>query len=287
MNRRQHSRQALHTSLSSKLTEVARSGRWPRIAPYTNDLLAARSAAELKHRYRHGLAHFGFVGFGFWGGRSDNRFLLTGASDLPERYGKFASQRPAAMQAVFGRFEDWQRRLDNDWKDRLIRPALECMDAPPATRPLHAALCASVMDFGSPGYQDVLIVPIDDPAAPAGSQQVRHAHLPMLAQTGSSDLVAGISLTKIFDCLYHQLSTGPAEENTVPRPREPSVHLTDREKTVLRAAAGGLTQKQIAETTGMRLGEVRYCLDSARERYGFATNIQTIVQAVRDHGWEV
>lgn len=273
------------THMDARLERVARGNRWPNIAPFVTAFLRARSTTELKLRYRRALAHFGFAGFGYWGGLPTNRFSLIGESDASERYGVYMRERSLAMKAAFERFEPKLREIDNDWKKILVRPALECTDSPPDARAIHVALCQAVSDFGIRPYWDVLIVPTESAADRGNADGRVHVHLPIQFGAGSSDLVAGISLTRVFDCLLTRLSEQTGGAGKASPGTEPRVRLTDREMTVLRLAATGKSHQQIAELTGRRRGEVRYLMTRARDRYGFATTIQTIVQAAKDHGW--
>ena len=67
---------------------------------------------------------------------------------------------------------------------------------------------------------------------------------------------------------------------------ERAVDLTDKEREVLRWAAAGKTHQDIAVITGLSQRGVRYHLERARARYGFATTQQTIVRAALDYGFD-
>lgn len=267
------------TSVDGHLARVVRDGRWPQILPFANALLRSGSLDELKREFRRAIAHFGFRGFAYWGASPDTRFSLCGTSDLAERFGPYKDDCSGAMEAVFADFEPALRARDNNWKNALRRPALECVDTPAETRPIHRALCQSAVDLDTQPYSDVLIVTTG--SAHGGGQQGQHVHLPMLTGVGSTDIIAGIALVKIYDCLAGEISDSASCTGAIPA----SDTLTPREKAVLRCAASGKSHAQIASETGIRRGEVRYCLDSVRDRYGFASTIQTVVKAAKDHGW--
>ena len=273
------------TSVDLHLSEVVRAGRWPQIGPFVAELLRSGSFAELQTQFRRAILHFGYFGFAYWGAGPTTRFSLCGMSDLSERFGKYSADCGGAMETVFRRFEPGRRARDNAWKAALRRPVLECTDAPAETRGIHIDLCRSASDLGVLPYRDVLLVPTGPCTEPGMIKRRQHIHLPLLANVGAGDIVAGIALSKIFDCLAERMiadTVAPADF-----PNGAPVELTPNEKAVLRWAACGKTHQEIAEKTGLRRGEVRYHIDRARNRYGFATNIQAIVQAAKDHDWEV
>ncbi len=271
------------TSVDRHLNDVIRSGRWPQIGSFVNALLHAESFDELHRQFRRAILHFGYFGFAYWGAGPSNRFSLCGMSDLTERFGKHTSDCGGLMATVFNRYDPALRARDNAWKGRLNRPLLECADAPAETRDIHRDICNSVRELGFAPYEDVLIVPTGTLGPSASSDERNHVHLPQLRGVGATDVVAGISLTKIFDTLAEPLVGHNSAET--PKTEVPNIALTPKEKAVLRWAAHGKTHEEIAAKTGLRRGEVRYYLEKARKRYGFATNIQTIVQAAKDHGW--
>ena len=63
-----------------------------------------------------------------------------------------------------------------------------------------------------------------------------------------------------------------------------SIYLSDIELEVLKWAAAGKSLKDIAEITGIKYRTVRYHLETARDKYGYATIQQTIVRASLDYG---
>lgn len=271
------------TSVDGHLARIMRDGRWPHILPFANALLRSGTFEELKREFRRAIAHFGFRGFAYWGASPDTRFSLCGASDLAERFGRYKSDCSGAMEAVFAEFEPALRARDNIWKNGLRRPALECIDSPTETRPIHRALCQSAVDLDTQPYSDVLIVTTG--STRGDDRQGQHVHLPMLSAVGSVDIIAGIALVKIYDCLATDIAHSNSGVGTDARTVPASDALTHREKAVLSRAASGKSHAQIARETGMRRGEVRYCIDSVRDRYGFTSTIQTVVKAAKDHGW--
>lgn len=62
------------------------------------------------------------------------------------------------------------------------------------------------------------------------------------------------------------------------------VALRAPELECIRWAVAGKTLQDIAEITGIPYRTVRYHIDQARERYGYATNIQTYIRAAIDYG---
>lgn len=272
------------SSVDQHIKEVIRSGRWPQLGTFVSALLHAESFDELHRQFRRAILHFGFFGFAYWGAGPSNRFSLCGMSDLSERFGKYSGDCGGLMATVFDRYDPALRAHDNAWKDTLHRPLLECADAPDETRDIHRDICNSVRELGFAPYEDVLIVPTGAFGPSANSGKRNHVHLPHLSGVGATDVVAGISLTKIFDTLAEPLVVQTSKEP--PATEKPDiVALAPKEKAVLRWAAHGKTHEEIAAKTGLRRGEVRYYLEKARKRYGFATNIQAIVQAAKDHGW--
>ena len=268
------------TSVDQHLSDVIRSGRWPQIGSFVTALVRAKSFDELHRQFRRAILHFGYFGFAYWGAGASNRFSLCGMSDLTERFGKHSGDCGGLMATVFDRYDPALRAHDNAWKARLHRPLLECADAPAETRDIHRDICNSVCELGFAPYEDVLIVPT---RTPGSSDERNHVHLPQMSGVGATDVVAGIALTKIFDTLAEPLIA--RNSAVTPTTKEPDIALTPKEQAVLRWAAHGKTHEEIAAKTGLRRGEVRYYLEKARKRYGFATNIQAIVQAAKDHGW--
>lgn len=64
------------------------------------------------------------------------------------------------------------------------------------------------------------------------------------------------------------------------------VRLNPKQFDCLRWAAAGKGYEDIGDIMGISERTVRYHLDNARERYGFATITQTIVQAAKDHDFD-
>ncbi len=279
------SAEPLQTSIDLHLSDVVRSGRWPQIGAFVSDLLRSGSFDELQCQFRRAIAHFGYFGYAYWGASPTTRFSLCGKSDLSDRFGKHTGDCSGLMETVFRHYEPAVRARDNAWKAGLHRPVLECTDSPAETRDIHRHLCRSVAELDVAPYEDVLLVPTSVRTGSGGRSERHHIHLPLFAGVGPADIVAGVSLAKIFDSLAQRMLVDDTAR--VEPADEPAVELTPNEKVVLRWAAAGKTHAEIARKTGMRRGEVRYHLDKARNRYGFATSIQAIVQAAKDHDWAV
>ncbi len=275
---------ASRTSVEHVLEDVVREGKWPEISRFATGLLRCSTIDELRLSYRHALSHFGFAGFGYWGADISTRFFPGGLSDLPERFGKYVADCSYLLETVFEQFDPAVRSLDDRWKTSLDRPVLTCIDPPTETRQIHETFCQSVTELGVQRHHDVLVVPTGPHGLARLPEQKYLVHLPVWSGVGASDIVAGIALTKIFDCLAFQVLARTGCRAEARFPGEP-VSLTTRECTVLRLAALGRTHAQIASECAMRPGEVRYHLDKVRERYGFATTIQAIVKAAKDHNW--
>lgn len=64
------------------------------------------------------------------------------------------------------------------------------------------------------------------------------------------------------------------------------VLLSSRQIECLRWAAAGKSYSDISEIVGIRERTVRYHLVEARERYGFSTIIQAIVQAAKEFDFD-
>jgi len=65
---------------------------------------------------------------------------------------------------------------------------------------------------------------------------------------------------------------------------ERDVTLRPQEIECIRWAVAGKSLQDIADITGLSYRSVRYQIDQARERYGYATNLQTFVRAAVDYG---
>ncbi len=66
--------------------------------------------------------------------------------------------------------------------------------------------------------------------------------------------------------------------------RQARIELRPSEIECIRWAVAGKSLQDIADITGISHRGVRYRIDQARERYGYATNLQTYVRAAVDYG---
>ena len=84
---------------------------------------------------------------------------------------------------------------------------------------------------------------------------------------------------------YHLKSRLCIDGQAPPSPEtDRAAELSAEQLRVLRWAAAGKTMQDTAAITGMSYRKVRYLMDRARSRYGFATVQQTIVRAALDYG---
>lgn len=81
--------------------------------------------------------------------------------------------------------------------------------------------------------------------------------------------------------LYFALRTAGA-----PAPMDRARPLSRVQLDILRWAAAGKSYHDIADIVGVTPRAVRYHLEHARSRYGFATVMQTVVQAAKDYDFD-
>ena len=119
---------------------------------------------------------------------------------------------------------------------------------------------------------------------PNGRIPSRHLYFLSCQTVSPEQAVLGASLGSLYSLMAGLLqpATGePANENRTPE--TPVVSLKPRELEVIRWAAAGKTLAEIAMITGLAYRTVRYHLERARKRYGYATTQQTIVRAAIDY----
>jgi DNA-binding CsgD family transcriptional regulator len=263
-------------------------------------LAEAPSWDELKLRFRDRLELYGFEGFlfdrcigmpmrdfGTWpefvalrADDQDGGDAPVIYDDVAERYGDrsndyFSAYKQASvknltddvgiriMRNIQGRrmpFLDFELADGDEWKARIR-----------ATHDIDTA-------FGTKEYVDVLRIP----------QVLRTGEkinicLPMCRSLDAGHISSGIALSTV----YFNICDGRLEPNEPPYGTDTAIveeiELRPKELEVVKWAAAGKTLQDIADITGMPYTTVRYHLNQARERYGYATNQQTIVRGAIDY----
>lgn len=134
-------------------------------------------------------------------------------------------------------------------------------------------------EFGETPYQDALAVPL-----PNGRSQARHLYFMSCEPVSLERAGLGAALGSLYLLMAGLLDpTNGDEGNGLDAPEVPLVTLKPRELEVIRWAAAGKTLPEIATITGLAYRTVRYHLEGARKRYGYATNQQAIVRAAIDY----
>lgn len=262
-------------------------------------LLESVSPADLKFRFRDSINHFGFEGYicdrSLFQPLSDNEVLrgksddsLANSSDFMKTFGegnlyndiaqrlgsKSDGYLSAISKAAETYFADHRGRQARRFVQQRLTPFLNVADAPRTHSPLLRAVFSIGADFGQSAFKDRLSVPIEI----AGGQTV-YLGLFTQRQLRAKDILAGISLAYF----YHELCR--ARLNTPEHTAGPveAVVLGSTQLECIRWAVAGKTIEDISVLTGLHYRTVRYHMEQARQRYGYATMRQTLARAACDY----
>ena len=261
-------------------------------------LLESVSCAELKFRFRDSINHYGFEGY------ICDRSLLQplGDREILEGFGAPKAVGPTDFVASFGEmnlYNDIAQRLgakSGNYLDaitnasetyfadrhgdqarrfvqRRLTPFLNVIDAPRTHSRLLRAVFGIGRDFGQPAFCDRLSVPIEI----AGGQT---AFLGLFTQRrpGVGDVLAGVTLTYFYHELCRSRSSAGTDGTAEP------VVLGATQLECIKWAVAGKTIEDISVLTGLHYRTVRYHMEQARKRYGYATMRQTLARAACDYG---
>lgn len=93
-----------------------------------------------------------------------------------------------------------------------------------------------------------------------------------------------IEIVRYFAHLYMTLQTSGLEDTGSAPPEQPELH--PKQLECLRWAAAGKAYRDIADIVGISPRTVRFHLDAARTRYGYATITQAIVRAAKEFDFD-
>lgn len=262
-------------------------------------LTEAVNATELKFRFRDSINRFGFEGFicdgslfqplsdseilveqnhAFLGSTSEFIKFFDEANlynDIAQRLGAKSVGYLSAIAAAADRyFGDRRGQQVRRFVQRHRTPFLNVTDAPRTHSPLLQTVFSIGMDFGQPAFQDRLSIPIEV----AGG---RTAYMGLFTQRhpGTCDIAAGITLVHF----YHELCRNRANALLADDPAE-AVVLGATQLECIKWAVAGKTIEDISVLTGLHYRTVRYHMEQARKRYGYATMRQTLARAACDYG---
>ena len=262
-------------------------------------LIEAVNATELKFRFRDSINHFGFEGFicdrSLFQPLSDNEILVerdhasVGSAsefikffdeanlynDIAQRLGtKSASYLSAIAAAADRYFGDRHGHQVRRFVQRHRTPFLNITDAPPAHSSLLQTVFSIGMDFGQPAFQDRLSIPIEI----AGG---RTAYMGLFTRRHPD--TCGIAAAITLAYFYHELCRNRASALLADDPAE-AVVLGATQLECIKWAVAGKTIEDISVLTGLHYRTVRYHMEQARKRYGYATMRQTLARAACDYG---
>ena len=262
-------------------------------------LIEAVNATELKFRFRDSINRFGFEGFicdsSLFQPLSDYEILVeqdpasVGSAsefikffdeanlynDIAQRLGAKSVGYLSAIAAAADRyFADRRGDQVRRFVQRHRTPFLNVTDAPRTHSSLLQTVFSIGMDFGQPAFQDRLSIPIEV----AGG---RTAYMGLFTRRhqGTSDIAAGITLVYF----YHELCRNRANALLADDPAE-AVVLGATQLECIKWAVAGKTIEDISVLTGLHYRTVRYHMEQARKRYGYATIRQTLARAACDYG---
>lgn len=253
-----------------------------RLACDLQTLYTAPDVAQLRRRLCDGLAVRGYSGVAEYSTvRRDERSVFDLAWDNADEW--TGGRRDALVRgwdeasAARGQGEE-RRRLR--WRAAQKRPYL-CISGAPVRFQGHTDIINLCRDFGLNAF-DTLVVPL-----PPGSQGP--CSIGTVAER-KADLRNVTEVMALITTYYHMSRVHDAKNDNRPEAEaaasEEAVQLTEKERKVLRWAAAGKTHQDIADIIGIPMRNVRYHIDRARERYGYATAQQTVVRAALDYGFD-
>ena len=256
------------------------------------------SSSQMKFCFRDSINHFGFEGFicdrSLFQPLSDKEVLFewnqsdaVGTSrfvqffdeanlynDIAQRLGSksigYLAAISMAADTYFGDRRGHQARL---FVQRHVTPFLNVTDAPRAHSPLLQTVFGIGADFGQPAFLDRLSVPIE--IAGGGT-----AYMGLFTQRRpcARDMLAGAALVYFYHELCRMRSCTPATNTPVE-----TVVLGATQLECIKWAVAGKTIEDISVLTGLHYRTVRYHMEQARKRYGYATMRQTLARAACDY----
>lgn len=268
-----------------------------------DEMHQADTLPALKQRFRHAFMEFGFVGYvcdrSVFEPLRDEDILSNAADDSHDMHSN-ARQAYRDMVQSFSLYNDICERLGHNGpgyamalaevgRSRLsdragvqlrdfIRhrrsPFMTIADTPQNHAPLLSSVFSVGVDFGQPAFADRLSVPLE-----AADGSVMFLCLFSYGKQTVNDIFAGIILAHA----YHRLCRKRSQVARQARQMVPCVALGATQLECIKWAVAGKTIEDIAILTNLNACTVRYHLEQARRRYGYATIQQTLVRAAVDY----
>ena len=259
-----------------------------------NDLYEAADLAQLRKRLSDHLADRGFWSVAELTNalQVDEGYLNIsryGWDNFPDRVGRRRDElvRGFVQAALAQGIPEENRRLR--WLAQQKRPYFAISGTPAPFRSHYH--CELVEDFGLRAF-DSLILPVPDGGA--GRSRIWTLIEDKSAMRNSGQVAGLLTVYNHLSQLLPAGDTACSERHgtngnatltaELARSSDKPVALTSRQREVLGWIAAGKTLNDIADITGMSYATVRFHIESARKRYGYATTQQTVVRAVLDYG---
>ena len=254
------------------------------------------SRRELKKTFREALFHFGFIGL--VSDRSLCSFLRdeeilnpNGPSrigsiaydicsddlynDIVQRTGSSSVEYIIAIERAGNKqFESSLGRLVRNSFSSKVTPFLSIADSPNICAKSVRRILDIVRDFGHDRIHDVLNIPIS---------RGNELSFLLCLLTGGPQSVKNLSAGVILANTYHDLCIHFNSHSLDEVERDGQIALGATQIECIGWAVAGKTVDDIARLTGLSVYTVRYHMDRARLRYGYATMQQTLVRAARDY----
>ena len=246
------------------------------------DLQMASDLPDLRDRFNRLALNFGFLGLAE---RSQPQRpgdpKHRGTAHFPwsnsvEFYGSRTPDYVFAVSRAFDEADPLEILMRRRWESLRRAPFL--LSEQPQSFQDNGAWLRQRVDFGEPAYCDALVVPL-----PAPTGEIRHLYFMSCDPITPERAARGITLGSIYGTkvwLFDKCRMPPA----LAARAGDGVELRPLELEVIRWSAAGKTLKETATITGLSYRTVRYHLDQARKRYGYATTQQTLVRAALDYG---
>lgn len=247
------------------------------------DVWSASTVPDLRSRIVDIAQNLGFAGIAEWNEPRATRVASGGTqvqvswSNAEEVYGAKLPDYFAALGETFCAASPGEVAQRRRWEALQRAPFL--LSQQPERFKENRNWLTLRQDFGEPAYRDALAVPL-----PTDHDQARHLYFMSCEEISLERAGLGSSLGSLYSLMSGLLEPAEVEVvETVESVDAPDVVLKPRELEVIRWAAAGKTLEDIAIITGLAYRTVRYHLEQARKRYGYATTQQTIVRAALDY----
>ena len=244
-------------------------------------LQIAQSLSELRSQFNRSALDLGFLGLAE---RAQPRSTRNSGdhstphfpwSNSVEFYGTRTPDYIDALTQAFDTADPLEVIIRRRWEKQRRAPFL--LSQQPRAFDDNKAWLHLRVDFGEPAYRDALVVPI-----PAPADESRHLYFMSCEPITPERFARGLLLGSVYG-LKVQLLDRARQSAATAGTASGAVELTREELEVIRWSVAGKTLQEISAITGLGYRTVRYRLDRARNRYGYATLQQTLVRAAKDY----